>query len=49
MNKTVRLLNKISYGQIKTYRSGFADILIKKGMAEEITQEEVKPKAKKKK
>ena len=49
MKKTVRLLNKISHGQIKTYRAGFADILISKGMAEEITQEEVKSKSKKKK
>lgn len=46
--KTVRLLNKCGRGLVKTYRTGFADILIKKGMAEEIEEVE-KPKVKKSK
>jgi hypothetical protein len=45
--KTVKLLNKSGRGQVRTYRTAFADALIKRGMAEEIEVQEVeKPKAK---
>lgn len=45
--KTVKLLNKSGRGQVRTYRTAFADALIKRGMAEEVEVQEVeKPKAK---